>query len=350
MNEVLRPVIRRICVVYLDDVIIYSKTLDEHVKNVRTVFRLISNAILQIKQKKCQFFKKEISFLGHRISEKGIQMDPEKIMAMQKVVPPTNLKEVQSILGLFNYYRNFVPDFAKVASPIYKLLKKGIQIVWTEECQQALDELKHRMTTAPILAHPDFTNPFTLCTDASYNGLGFILSQEQNGLEHPIRYGSRKLKPVENNYTIIEVECSAVVWSVRENKQFVDVNPFTLIPDHKALETLRKQELPTGRRARWILELEQYNYIIKYRQGKKMAHVDYFSRYPVNYTVSFDDEVQEIFSKWKDSGSDDTSSAMRQNYTSLRKQVKKSPATSPTPSNNNNNNSNNNRDSMDTHN
>ena len=138
------------------------------------------------------------------------------------------------------------------------------------------------------------------------------------------------------------------MWGVHENKQFLGANLFTLISDHKALETLRKQELPTGRKARWILELEQYNYNIKHRQGKKMAHVDHFSRYLVNHTVTFDDEVKEIFSRWEDSGSSDTSSAMRQNYTSLRKQVKKSPAPSPTTNNNNNNSNNNNRNSMDT--
>ena len=180
--------IERICVVYLDDVIIYSKTLEDHIQNVRIVFNRIRKAILQIKKKKCHFFKKVISFLGHLILEHGIQTDPEKTAAMDKVQPPTDLKGVQSILGLFNYYRNFVPDFAKIASPIYKLLKKGTKIVWTEECQKALDILKTRMVQAPILAHPDFTKPFKLYTDASYTGLGFILAQEkEDGLEHPIR-------------------------------------------------------------------------------------------------------------------------------------------------------------------
>ena len=149
MNDVLKSEIGRICVVYLDDVIIYSKTLEDHIQNVRTVFNRIRKAILQIKKKKCHFFKKVISFLGHLISEHGIQTDPEKTATMDKVQPPTDLKGVQSILGLFNYYRNFVPDFAKIASPIYKLLKKGIKIVWTEECQKALDILKTRMVQAP---------------------------------------------------------------------------------------------------------------------------------------------------------------------------------------------------------
>jgi hypothetical protein len=149
------------------------------------------------------------------------------------------------------------------------------------------------MVEAPILAHPDFDKPFILYSDASYFGFGYILSQEKDGIEYPVRYGSRKISPAENNYTITELECSAVVWSVRENKQFLGINPFTLVTDHKALATIQTQELPQERRRiRWILELNQYNYIIKYHQGKKMAHVDFFSRNPVSYTAQNQQDEQ----------------------------------------------------------
>ena len=212
---------------------------------------------------------------------------------MQLVPSPTNLKGVQSVLGLFNYYRNFVPDFAKITAPLYKLIKKNEPFKWTEDQQQALDTLKQKMVEAPILAHPDFDKPFILYSDASYFGFGYILSQEKDGVEHPVGYGSRKISPAENNYTITELECSAVVWSVRENKQFLGINPFTLVTDHKALATIQTQELPQERRRiRWILELNQYNYIIKYRQGKKMAHVDFFSRNPVSYTAQNQQDEQ----------------------------------------------------------
>ena len=144
------------------------------------------------------------------------------------------------------------------------------------------------MVEAPILIHPDYDQPFILYSDASYIGFGYILSQERDGVEHPVRYGSRKTSPSENNYTITELECSAVVWSVRENKQFLGSKPFTLITDHKALATLQTQELPLDRRRiRWTLELNQHNYTIKHRQGKKMAHVDYFSRNPVSNVEDF---------------------------------------------------------------
>src|SRR5215208_242916 len=169
------------------------------------------------------------------------------------------------------------------------------------------------MTEAPILAHPDYDKPFILYTDASYSGLGCILAQKgEDGKEHVILYGRRKLQSAEQNYTITELECLGVVWSVHKNKQFFGQNNFLLFTDHKALETLRKQALPSiSRRTRWILELEQYNYTINHHPGKKMPHVDYLSRYPIsnfdqdlsqNYTntnaVTFNDEVTEIFTRW----------------------------------------------------
>src|ERR1044071_7975114 len=136
------------------------------------------------------------------------------------------------------------------------------------------------MIEAPILAHPDYDKEFILYTDASYQGLGFILSQKDDQeKEYPVRYGGRKLRPAEQNYTITDLKCLGIVWSIRKNAQFLGQNKFKLITDHKALETLRKQDLPlTTRRTRWILELEQYNFNIKYRKEKKIAHVDAISR------------------------------------------------------------------------
>src|ERR1044071_4059699 len=140
------------------------------------------------------------------------------------------------------------------------------------------------MTETPILAHTDYDREFILYTDASYTGLGFILAQEdEQGREHPVRYGGRKLQPAERNYTITDLKCLGIVWGVKKNAQFLGQNKFKLITDYKALETLRKQDLPlTARRTRWILELEQYNFNIEYRKGKKIAHVDAISKIPYN--------------------------------------------------------------------
>jgi len=140
------------------------------------------------------------------------------------------------------------------------------------------------MTEAPVFAHPDYDKEFILYTDASYTGLGFILAQvDEQGREHPVQYGGRKLRSAERNYTITDLECLGIIWGVRKNAQFLGQNKFKLITDHKALETLRKQELSlTARRTRWILELEQYNFIVEHRKGKKIAHVDAISRIPYN--------------------------------------------------------------------
>jgi 8-oxo-dGTP pyrophosphatase MutT (NUDIX family) len=296
MNHVLHEVIGEICVVYLDDIIIYSKTKEQHLKDVRRVLELLHKAVLQIKLKKCKFFQKEIPFLGHIISKEGIKTDPEKIRAMQEMEPPKCLRDVQAILGLFQYYKSFILDFARIAAPIYKALKRQPKFIWEKEQQEAFETLKRKMTEAPILAHPDYDKPFILYSDASYSGLGHILAQKGNdSKEHVILYGGRKLQPAEQNYTITELECLGVVWGVRKNKQFLGQNNFLLFTDHKALETLRKQALPSiPRRTRWILELEQYNYTIKHRPGKKMSHVDYLSRYPDSYAVSFDDKISYI--------------------------------------------------------
>ncbi|MDW0176897.1 MAG: reverse transcriptase family protein, partial [Nitrososphaeraceae archaeon] len=305
MNHVLHEVIGEICVVYLDDIIIYSKTKEQHLKDVKIVLELLHKAVLQIKLKKCKFFKKEIPFLGHIISKEGIKTDPEKIRAMQEMKPPTCLKDVQAILGLFQYYKSFIRDFARIAAPIYKALKRQPKFIWRKEQQEAFETLKRKMTEAPILAHPDYDKPFILYSDDSYSGLGHILAQKgTDDKEHVILYGGRKLQPAEQNYTITELECLGVVWGVRKNKQFLGQNNFLLFTDHKALETLRKQALPSiPRRTRWILELEQYNYTIKHRPGKKMSHVDYLSRYQETYAVSFDDKLEYIngdFANWEE--------------------------------------------------
>ena len=212
MNDVLRPLLGKIVVVYLDNIVIYTKgSLEQHVKDVEEVLKLIQKATLQIKIKKCVFFQEKIHFLGHKISRHGIATDPEKVEAMKNLPTPKNLRDVQSVLGLFQYYKNFVKDFARIAGPIYLALKKD-QFQWGPEQDAAFNTLKQKMTEAPILAHPDYDKEFILYTDASYQGLGFILSQEdEQGKEHPVRYGGRKLRPSKKNYTITDLECLRIV-------------------------------------------------------------------------------------------------------------------------------------------
>ena len=166
--------------VYLDDIVVYTKgSLEQHIKDVEEVLKLIQKAILQIKIKKCVFFQEEIHFLGHKISRHGIATDPEKVEAMRNLPTPQNLRDVQSVLGLFQYYKNFVKDFTRIAAPIYLVLKKD-QFQWGPNQDKAFNILKQKMMEAPILAHPDYEKEFILYTDASYLGLGFILAQKDD--------------------------------------------------------------------------------------------------------------------------------------------------------------------------
>src|ERR1043165_5253706 len=289
MNEVLRPVLGKCAVVYLDDVIIFSRNPKQHVKDVIQVLELIRQAHLQVKLRKCEFFKKAIKFLGYRISGEGIQTNEDKVKAMREVSAPTNIREVQSVMGLFNYYQLFVPNFSTIARPIYALIKKDQEFYWEPEQEQALEILKKKMTEALILIHSDFGAPFFLYTDASYIGFGYILAQERNGKEYSVAYGSKRTLPAERNYSVTDLEGAALVWAVEQNRHYFNMRtPITIITDHKALATWFTQELPENhRRARWILKMSQYNFKIKHCQGRSLAHVDYLSRNPILKIVSF---------------------------------------------------------------
>src|SRR5262245_24085359 len=160
MNTVLREVSGKICVVYLDDIIIYSKTYEQHIKDLYTVISLLYKANLQIKWKKCKFFMTKVKFLGHEISKEGINTDPEKIEVMKNLPTPKNRKNIQEVMGLFQYYKAFVPNFARIAAPLYDLLKKDAEFIWSSRAQKAFDTLKERMIQAPILSHPNYLEPF----------------------------------------------------------------------------------------------------------------------------------------------------------------------------------------------
>ena len=191
MNRVFTKINGDFVVVYLDDLNIYSRNFNEHLVHLREVFERLRNAGLKLKKKKCYFFKKELAFLGHVISEKGIHPDPDKIAAVNNQPAPSNLRELRQFLGLASYYRKFVEGFAKIAAPLNQLMKKETSYEWKSQHQEAFEYLKKRLVTTPILVHPDFNKPFTIMTDASALGLGAVLSQkDDNGKEVVIHYAS----------------------------------------------------------------------------------------------------------------------------------------------------------------
>src|ERR1044071_3470912 len=279
MNYVLQEYIGKFAAVYLDDIIIYSTTFEQHLDHVKTIFNALRKAILKIKLKKCYFCLPNIAFLGHIVGRNSIQVDPAKIEKVTNFPEPTCEKEIRSALGLFSYYRRFVKDFSKIAAPLLTLLKKDVPFTWGEKQQKAFDYLKQRLTEAPILQYPDFTKSFILYTDASGTGLGAVLSQkDEEGRERVIAYASRSLNKAEQNYGITDQECLAVIWAVKHFEQYLGLLPFQIVTDHSALKFMQTAKMPKGRRARWIMYLQQFEFEIIHRPGKENSNADALSR------------------------------------------------------------------------
>ena len=280
MNKLLKEWLYKFVNVYIDDIIIYSKTFEEHMKHVEMVLKRIQEANLMIKLKKCKWFEEETEYLGHKIGRGGIRPNPDNIEKIKNMKIPTNVKEVRAVLGLCSYYRKFIAGFSKIAKPLNELLKKDIKFEWTQKQQDAFEELKTKLISKPILEYPDFEKEFILITDASGEGLGAILAQKnKDDKEIVIAYASRSLKPAEKNYPITELECLAIVWGVEHFHKYLIQKRFTILTDHSALKTIKTAKIPKkGKRARWMMELQQYDFDIKHRAGKENQNADTLSR------------------------------------------------------------------------
>ena len=204
----------KITVLYLDDIIVYSRDFESHIRNLELVLDRMIAVGLKLKPSKCLFFRTETNFLGHVISKDGVKTDHSKIKVIQTLKSPTNLKEMRSFLGITSYYRKFIKDYSEIAQPLYSLTKKNEQWKWSEDCEIAFGTLKEKLTSAPILAYPKVDGgEFTLDCDASSRAIGAVLSQEQDGSERVIAYASRTLSEAERNYCVTKLEMLGVVFS-----------------------------------------------------------------------------------------------------------------------------------------
>ena len=280
MNKLLEDYIGKFVEVYVDDIIIYSKNFEEHLIHLEKVFKALNEVNLKLSIEKSKFCQKEVKFLGHIVSEQGIKVDERKIQSIKEFPIPKNLRELRGFLGLASYYRKFIEKFSHVAKPLNILLKKDVKYNWNEKCQKAFEELKRRLINAPILRYPDFKKPFYIITDASGIGLGAILSQkDEYGREYVIEYASRSLNNAESNYSAQELECLAVYWAVEHFYPYIGYNKFYLVTDNAALKWLHTSGLKQ-RRGRWIHMLQEYDFEVIHRAGKKNTNADALSRIP----------------------------------------------------------------------
>ena len=280
MEVVLRGLQWNVCLIYLDDVIIYSKGFDEHLDRLSRVLHALKGAGLKLKPKKCILARPEVTYLGHIVSSTGIATDPTKTQRVREWPTPCNLTDVRSFLGICSYYRKFIVNFAHIAEPLHRLTKKNVKFIWTDECSQAFEALKHKLTTSPVLAYPNFDLPFVLDTYASDRGIGAVLSQVQDGKEQVIAYASRTLSKAERRYSVTRRELLAVVSFVRHFKHYLYGRRFLLRTDHGSLRWLFSFKEPEGQVARWLDILNTFDFEIQHRPGTKHCNADALSRYP----------------------------------------------------------------------
>ena len=245
------------------------------------IFERLRAANIKLKLRKCEFAKASVSFLGHKISREGVQVDMSKVDKLQKMAVPTTPTQVKSFLGLAQFYGRFVPDFAQIAHPLHGLLKKYNKWAWTPDCQNAFEILKSKLAKAPVLMHPDFTpgKPFILCTDASDYAIGSVLAQlDSDEFERPIAFASRTLQASERNYSVTDKEGLALVWSVKHFRPYIFNRKIIVYTDHIALKWLMLTPQPSGRLSRWAVQLQEYDLEIKFRRGHKNLVADCLSR------------------------------------------------------------------------
>ena len=264
---------------FFDDILIHSKTFEEHMEDVETVFLRLDEVNLKLNPDKCKMFQNSIDFLGHTISKGKIEMNKDKIKLILDWKTPTKVPDIQSFLGLAGYYRRFIEDFAKISAPLSHLLKKDTKFNWTQECDDAFKFLKEKLASYPILRQPDFSIPFILFTDASGYAIGAILAQKDDkDNEYVVAYASRLLQGAEKHLGITEKECLAVVWGINQFSIYLDKTVFTIVTDHSALQWLMKIKDSNNKLARWAIYIQSYKFNIIHRQGKKHNNADALSR------------------------------------------------------------------------
>ena len=281
---------------YVDDLLVFGKTFEDHLACIDQLLGRLAKYRMTLGAKKCTFFATSVAFLGHIVDRDGVRPDPAKTRAVEELALPTSVKEMQSALGLMQYYRKFVANFSKIAAPLRAKQntpsawrKKDGKTVYTDEEVNAFNTLKNALTSSPILGHPNWDAPFQLHTDASYSGLGAALVQVIDGKEHVIQYASRSLVAAEHNYAVWELECLAVVWAMRLFRMYLQCSKFTVFTDSIAAKRIIGSPAPDagGRILRWALALQDFDFTIEHRKATRNGNADGLSRLPLKDTEPY---------------------------------------------------------------
>lgn len=282
MHQIFRPLLDSFVLVFLDDILIYSRTPEEHEQHVRQVLQLLRKHRLYAKPSKCELFRERVEFLGHMIDRDGLRMMSDKVRAVREWPVPASVEEVRSFLGTVGYYRKFIHMFSDVAAPITELLQKGTKFHWDQSQQQAFEQLKDAISKEPVLTLPDPSRPYVVTTDASGFAVGATLSQDVGRGLQPIAFLSKKMLPAERNYPVHEQELLAIIVALREWRHYLSGARFTIQvrTDHKSLRHFQSQPHLSPRQTRWLDLLAEFDFEIQYQEGKSNVVADGLSRRP----------------------------------------------------------------------
>ena len=278
--------LKHVCV-YLDDILVTGSSERDHLDNLAEVLKRLESAGMRLKRSKCEFMLPAVEYLGHKISDKGLEPTEGKIRAIVEAPAPQNVSQLKSFLGMLNYYAKFLPNISSRLAPLYKLLQKAVSWSWGTKQQKAFKEAKGALTSAKVLVHYDPTKPLRLSCDASPYGVGAVLSHKMDdGTEHPIAFASRSLSPAERKYAHLDKEGLAIIFGVKHFRQYLLGRHFTIYSDHKPLQHLFSENkaipaMASARIQRWALVLSAYNYDIVFKPGSQNANADVLSRLPL---------------------------------------------------------------------
>jgi hypothetical protein len=280
MNQAFRPYLDRFVLVFLDDILIYSRTLEEHEQHVRAVLDVLRREKLYAKESKCELFQTEVEFLGHRVGADGVRMMEDKVRAIAEWPTPQCVFDIRSFLGAAGYYRKFIRDFSALAAPLTELTKDRAAWSWGEEQQRAFEQIKQAIQSAPVLTLPDDRFPFVVQTDASGFALGAVLQQDQGDGLRPIAFLSKKMNEAQQRYPVHEQELLAIVHALQTWRHYLYGKPIRVLTDHRSLQYFQTQPQLSARQARWKDLFANFNLTIEYVEGKHNAVADALSRRP----------------------------------------------------------------------